>query len=292
MNNHKRLNAGVLVLVLTLASTACTMNFAVPTTKITTGSTQTNEISVPMPAQPQNGAVLNLEFTAGSLTLSPGADETLVSGTSTFNVTEFTPIIETNSDSYTLQTGQQKLNGMPKFDREFVNQWDLQLADIPLTLNIQAGAYNGSFELGGLSLQKLTITEGGSDLRLAFSARNKVAMSSISLVTGGSTMVLKGLANANFAQMTLDAGAGDYTLSFDGELQRDTQVTIDSGMSTVRIIVPAQTNAKVIFEGGLSSVDTSGDWQQNDNAYTLAGKGPTLIINVKMGVGTLILSTG
>jgi hypothetical protein len=49
---------------------------------------------------------------------------------------------------------------------------------------------------------------------------------------------LKGLANANFEQMSFTSGAGDYTLSFNGDLQRDASVTIDSGFGTVNIIVP------------------------------------------------------
>jgi hypothetical protein len=102
-------------------------------------------------------------------------------------------------------------------------------------------------------------------------------------------MELKGLANANFAQMTFTSGAGDYTLSFDGDLQRDARVTIDAGVSTVTIIVPEGVNAQVTFEGGLASVNAEDDWEQNGDLYTLSGSGPTITVTVKMGVGTLNL---
>ena len=104
-------------------------------------------------------------------------------------------------------------------------------------------------------------------------------------------MLLKGLANANFEQMNFKSGAGDYTLSFDGNLQRNASVTIESGASTVNIIVPEGTNAHVNFDGGLTSVNAGSGWSQNGNVYTLSGSSPTITITVKMGVGTLNLKT-
>ena len=47
-----------------------------------------------------------------------------------------------------------------------------------------------------------------------------------------------------------DANAGDYTLDFSGELQRDAVVNIESGISRVVVIVPREMNAKVYFKGG------------------------------------------
>jgi hypothetical protein len=116
-------------------------------------------------------------------------------------------------------------------------------------------------------------------------------MVSFTYDTGASKTELKGLANANFRQMNFSSGAGDYTLSFDGDLQRDASVTIDSGVSTMNIIVPEGVNAKVTFEGGLTTVNKDGGWDQNGTVYTLSGSGPILTIKVKMGMGTLNLKT-
>ncbi len=101
---------------------------------------------------------------------------------------------------------------------------------------------------------------------------------------------MKGLANANFTNMDLNSGAGDYTLSFDGELKRDASVNIESGASTVNIIVPKGTNAVLNFDGGLTAIQNDG-WNQNENTYKLVGSGPTLSIVVEMGIGTLNLRT-
>lgn len=287
MNSHERILAAALVLA--LVSIACGINL--PVTKIETGPTQTIDIQIPMPEKPSNDVELNLEFVAGDLKLAPGASKYLASGTATFNVPEFEPNVEDSGSTYTLRQGELDIEGIPNFQDDFINKLDLQLANTLMSLNIKAGAYTGTFELGGLSLEKLAISEGGSDVTVAFSALNQVEMSSFTYSTGGSTMVLKGLANANFEQMTFDSGAGDYTLNFDGDLQRDASVTIETGASTLNIIVPEGIDAQVTFDGGLATVNVGDGWKQNGNSYTHSGSGPTITMTVKMGVGTLNLKT-
>jgi len=289
MNNYKHILAAALVLA--LVTIACGINIKSPVTQIKTGPTQTVDLQVPMPEGSSTAVELTLEFVAGKLKLAPGASGFLASGTATFNAPDFEPKVEGTGSSYTLRSGDMKIEGIPNVEGDFKNEWDLQLANTPMSLNINAGAYEGNFELGGLSLEKLTISEGGSDLTGAFSEPNQVEMSSFTFNTGGSKVELKGLANANFEQMTFISGAGDYTLSFDGALQRDASVKIDSGVGSVTVIVPEGVNVQLTYEGGLSSVNAEGGWVQNDKVYTLSGSGPTINFLVKMGMGTLNLKT-
>ena len=292
MNNHIRINHLLVVsLILILVTSACRSNINSPLANIKTGPTQIKEIQVPMPKESPTGVGLNLEFVAGELKLSPGASEYLASGTATFNVVDFEPKVEVVESLYTLRVGDLKVEGISTCPDNIQNVWDLQLADTPMILNIKAGAYEGSFELGGLSLKKLAISDTGSDFTGRFSESNHVEMSSFTYDTGAGSTELKGLANANFAQMNFTSGAGDYTLSFDGNLQRDASVTIESGLSTVNIIVPEGVNAQVTFDGNLTKVNTDGGWNQNGNVFTHSGRGPTIAITVKMGTGTLNLKT-
>jgi len=287
---NKRINRfHAAALIMTLVTMACGLNL--PVTQIKTGSIQGVEIQVPMPEEASAGVELNLEFVAGDLKLAPGDSGYLISGTATFNAVDFGPKVEVTGSSYTLRQGDLEIEGVPVAQEDLINEWELQLADIPMSLNIQAGAYNGNFELGGLSLEKLSISEGGSTLTCVFSEPNQVEMSSFTLSTGGSSLELKGLANANFAQMNFNAGAGDYTLSFDGDLQRNASVIIDAGIGTVNLIIPEDVNTKLNFEGGLTTINMDSAWSQNGNVYTISGSGPALIITVKMGAGTLNLKT-
>lgn len=295
MNNRARGIRGHILaaaLVLALVTMACGFSLKPPVTHIQTGPIQTVDIQVPLPGEPSTGVALNLEFVAGEMKLAPGASGYLASGTATFNVAELEPKVEASESSYTLRQGNQEIEGLPVSRGDIKNEWDLQLANTPMSLSIKAGGYMGSFELGGLSLEKLAISDGGADVTGAFSEPNQVEMASFTYSTGASQANLRGLANANFAQMTFTSGAGDYTLSFDGDLQRDASVTIESGVSTVNIIIPEGVNARVTFDGGLTTVNTAGQWGQNGSIYTHSGSGPTITILVKMGVGTLNLKTG
>jgi hypothetical protein len=291
MNGRRRFYSFSLAnaIILALLITGCSVGALLPTTKISTGPIQAVDIQVPLPENESARVELSLEFLMGNLKLAPGARAKLVSGTAEYNVVEFEPKVEGSGASYTLRSGDMEIKGIPDFDDDLKNEWDLKLADTPMSLKIKAGPYSGSFEFGGLALERLEIDEAGSNTTGAFSEPNHVTMSSFLYNTGGSSITLTGLANANFEQMAFTCGAGSYTLSFDGELQRAANVVIDAGVSTVTIIMPAGANAYVTFDGGLSSVNTEGSWTQNENVYALAGSGPALTIQVKMGIGTLNL---
>lgn len=277
-------------IILVLLALTCSCTLKSPVTKIETGPTQTADLQVPLPTG-GSSAALNLKFVTGELKLSPGADGYLAIGKATYNAPTFAPVLTSEGNVYTLSTGEQEIEGFPTFDEELQNEWELQLGNVPLNLSIDAAAYTGNFELGGLALENLKIDEGGSDFTGSFSTPNPIEMATFSFNTGGSTMSLTGLANANFAEMNFEAGAGDYTLSFDGELKRDATIVIDAGISTLILIVPEGVNAVVSYEGGLSSVNTEGGWAKNGEIYTLSGDSPTLNITVTMGMGTLNLKT-
>jgi hypothetical protein len=135
------------------------------------------------------------------------------------------------------------------------------------------------------------VTDGAADVRLNFSQPNPAEMTTFRYTTGASNVTLKGLANANFAALIFRSGAGNYTLDFSGALRRDATVTLESGVSKVRIVVPDGMSARVYFKGGLSNVTVSGGWKRSGDLYLLEGSGPTLTINVDMGAGSLEFDT-
>ena len=215
----------------------------------------------------------------------------MVSGIATYNVDDLAPNIDTDGAQIRLETGNLEIKGIPNFSKDIKNEWDLKLGDMPMNLKVNAGAYEGDFELGGLALKSLQVGDGAANVRVRFSDPNPVEMGTLRYITGASTVELIGLANANFSSMIFRSGAGDYTLDFSGDLQRDAVVNIESGISQVTIIVPRETSARVEFQGGLANVDASGDWQNSSGAYLVEGEGPTITINVDMGAGNLTLRT-
>ncbi len=275
------------ILLLALVSMACGVTVNLPE-EIKTGPTQTMAINVPVQAnEPVN---LSLNFGAGELSLSPGAQNALVDGTATYNMDEFKPIVKTEPPGVSISTGKLEIQGFPRVQvKDLKNSWSLRLGSQPMNLAINAGAYQGEIELGGLSLANLTVNDGAADVKLSFNQPNLAAMDKLIYTTGASQVGLSGLANANFSELTFRSGAGDYSLDFSGKLQRDSSVMIESGLSQVTLIVPKGVNAVVFFDGGLSNVDVTGDWVKSGNSYTMTGSGPTLTIRVSMGAGNLEL---
>ena len=285
--SRKSLLAFVLVLALTTISCGFTVNL--PVTRVQTGPTRTENINIP---NPEGGdANLMLAFAAGELNLTPGGSDALVSGTAVYNVDELKPVVSGEGSNLRLQTGQNevKFNGIPNFDDNLKNQWDLALGNAPTNLTVTAGAYQGNMDLGGLSLKSLHVADGASQVELKFSKPNQVEMSLLRYETGASSVSLLGLANANADSIEFRSGAGDYTLDFSGDLLRDTNVDVRSGISQVTIYVPRDSNATVTFNGGLSSVNTTGNWQKSGQTYTYSGGGANLDIAVEMGAGSVNL---
>ncbi len=278
------------ILTLGLASLACQAAAPdMPITKVTTGPTETAEIAVPFPDA--DSVELTLTFGAGELKIQPDGKELLVEGLATYNVLDFKPQINIDGSKVSVETGDLDIKGIPNLGDDIKNKWDLKLGNMPMRLSLNAGAYEGHIDLGGLALESLDVADGAADLELEFSQPNPAEMTTLRYTTGASNVKLKGLANANFLSMIFRCGAGDYTLDFSGGLKRDAAVTIEAGLSQVIIIVPQGTSAQVIFNGGLTNIDVSDEWQISDKTYTLAGSGPTLTINVDMGAGNLELRT-
>lgn len=273
------------ILVLALASMAC--GFSVDLPGRATAGPETEETIIV--AIPESGeARLSLSFGAGKLTVSPDAGgENLVEGTAVYNVETLKPQILENGDSIEIKQGE--FEGLPPFD-DMKNEWDLRLNDTPLELAIQAGAYEGTLELGGLALKSLTVKDGASNVDLSFRQPNQAEMSLLRYETGASDVTLTGLGNANFATLSFSAGAGNYTLDFSGELQRDAVATIEAGLGDLSLVIPENTNAVVTVEGAAVNINHSSNWSQNGREYTQSGSGPRLTIVVEMSAGNLVIS--
>jgi len=239
---------------------------------------------------PQKDQVTELVFkmTGGKFIISPDA-EGLVNGTIKYNVEPWEPEFIRRDNYFEIrQVNPFRLTGIPLGDVE--NIWDLRLSTaLPLSLTIEGGASENSFDLTGLGLTKLKITQGASDTTLRFDARNPMLLEDFTFTTGASSAKLFGLGYANFRQMTMSGGAGDYTLDFTGALNQDAVVDIKSGVSNMTIIIPAGTKAVIHNQGTVSNVNTQGTWLVADQTYTTLNEGYTLTINLDMSVGNINL---
>jgi hypothetical protein len=274
-----------LSLVLLLALSACDMHITLPGTQ-KTGPLQVDEISVPMPSG--DSPSLKLKFGAGTLKLKPGANG-MLSGTASYNVPDFKPTLSVKDGDVILEQGNYKLNGIPDLGN-IKNIWDFKLGAAPMALSIEAGAYKGEFELGGLALTSLTVQDGAAETSLTFSEPNKVEMTTLRYETGASNVSLVGLAHANLSMLVFKSGAGNYTLDFTGKLLQDIHATIETGVSNMTLVIPQGVAVELTVDSGLSNVSVPGDWTKRGNIYTQEGNGPSITILLTIGAGNLTIT--
>jgi hypothetical protein len=269
--------------VLALATMACGFSVNIPSVP-TPGAEVTDEITVAVPDG--EGTRLKVSFGAGELRLSPGGGDALVTGTVTYNVPNFKPeVVEDGSNVEIKQGDFKSLNVV-----DLRNEWDLRLGDTPMELEINAGAYEGTYEFGGLALTGLTVKDGASNVNLSFSESNPTDMSVFRYETGASNVELTGLANANFSTLIFNGGAGNYTLDFSGELGQNATARIETGFGDLALVIPEGLDARVTVEGGAVNVNHGSGWGVSNRTYSQDGSGPTLTIIVKMGAGNVTIT--
>ena len=275
---------------LAAASLACNMNFNFSLPQVKTGPTETLAINEPAPPA---GTVMDvtLEMGAGKLDVQGGAAG-LAEGQVQYNVAEWKPTVIRNDKSLTITQGQDNNGaniGLPGKGSQIVNDWALKLGSTPMSLTVNAGAYQGTLALGGLPLRSLSMHDGASNSKVTFDSANPEKMAELTYETGASTVSLTGLANANAQVIDFTGGAGDYELDFSGKLLQDLTVSVKAGVSSIRLIVPAGIAATVNVTGGLNNVNTDGNWTHTGDIYNQTGEGHSLTIQVDMGVGSLKL---
>jgi len=277
--------------MLILAMLACTLPGTGGQVQFKTGPTQTQTISVPLPPDTSKPVDVNIRLAAAEVTVNPWSD-ILVYGTVQYNVPEFQPSVVATGNKVDITQGPS--GGFPgTMPKDLVNKWNLWLGyQAPMNLNIQAGAYSGSWDLTGARLQSVMWNEGASNATIVINQANQEKMQSFNFTTGASTVKFVGLANLNFAKMTFQGGAGTYTFDFGGKLQRSAVADIKTGVSNVTVVVPSGTAARIVLKSAVSNIKTVGAWTNVGSTYT-AGKYETatdkLDVNIDMGAGQLTL---
>jgi len=137
------------------------------------------------------------------------------------------------------------------------NIWDIILSDkYPTELEIDIGACEAEFDLGGLPLEFLDLDVGAADAEISFGKPNPIEAEEIMIDAGAADFRLKKLGNANFRRLTFDGGVGDFELDFSGEYKGMSRVDIDIGMGSATLYIPRDLPVRIEADDSfLSSVD-------------------------------------
>jgi hypothetical protein len=275
----------LVISTLALVSLGCSIGLPIKTTR--TGPTQILAISEPVPTG-EEPFYVKIGMGAGKLTLQGGTD-LLAEGSIQYNIDQLKPVITRTANGLSI-IQDLDWEKMPIDLDNQINEWNLKLGTKKIDLEIAAGAYESNVDLGGLALVNLSISDGASQSRVNFTSPNPQKMQRLIYTTGASDVELRGLGFANFAEMKFMGGAGNYTLDFSGNLQRDANVSIQSGVSNMELIIPEGVPCTVETGNGLNNVNLTGTWTVDAGTYTTSGSGPRLIITVEMGLGNLELT--
>jgi hypothetical protein len=247
-------------------------------------------------AYPEAGE-LQLQIGVGAcrFRITPGAGDAWVQGTYV-DPTDALPLkVEENGGrvSITQERNPAKFSGRWNSGPPHL---DLGLGTTqPYTLTLEGGASEDRFDLGGLPLTRLVMKQGAGKFTIDFSADNPQTMSRLELQGGAGAIEMRNVANANFAEMTVDGGAASYKFDFGGALQQDGHVRISAGMASIEISVPAGTAARITTSSTVGSVHAGAGFTKRDGAYwtdaAVAGRQPLLTIEASVSVGSLRLLT-
>lgn len=251
----------------------------------------THQIEIQMPAEGER----HLSFAVGacSFTLARGDQDAWVEGTYTDPTGSIPPHVD-------VRGADARISQRAAFDRiprlREAPAFDLRLGtSAPYRLTIEGGAMDLRCDLGGLPLTRFEARLGAGQLRFAFDAPNTEPMEVLKVSAGAADLNLRGLANANAAELVVDGGAAAFHLDFGGALARDATARVNTGVSGVDITVPAATAARVVAKTTLGAVDASGAFTRQDREYltpaAAAGETPVLTVEATVTLGQLELRT-
>jgi hypothetical protein len=278
--------AGALLLALSLAACGIGLSAA------TVGSLRTEQVAVPAPAGTDKVWAGELDPGAATVTVGSNA-EGLVEGTIAYNVAELKPTITTGDDQVTIKSGD--LHNTIVAGENIQNDWKLRLGrGVPMRLSVNAGATQGTYELGGLALQALTWNQGASAATVQFSQPNPDKLTTFDVTAGASSLTMTGLANADLGAATFKLGAGSLTLAFDGVLAQDATITVGGGAGSLTIISGGNPVQVETGDSALSRV-SKGEWTQAGQTFSspewTATTGPRIMISADVGAGEVKLLT-
>ena len=140
--------------------------------------------------------------------------------------------------------------GVQRSDVRFTRRSDgesgrvlLELSRVaPLDLTLDLGAVEADVDLSGIRVRRLKFESGASDASLRFDSLNSERMELFEISLGAANFRGSRLANANAAEIRVDAGIGNVELDMGGEWTGDSQC--------VREVIPTRRfdDSRRLFE--------------------------------------------
>jgi len=207
---------------------------------------------------------VTLKLGAAEVRADPRGD-TLLEGSITYNVADLEPTVTSGKSWVEIEQKVERVGFLGLKDVQ--NEWNLHFGtEETINLEINAGAYDGDWDLGGVPIREMIVNQGASRSSFDFSEPNPEIMDELVFRTGAADLELHNLGNAGFRDMSFEGGASSYRLDFGGELVRDGFVSVKAGVASIVIIIPESTPAQVTVRG-LTNVDADRGFERSGGSY-------------------------
>jgi len=223
---------------------------------------------------------------------SSAAEPFLTEGIATYSDDRFEPTIEYNDKGVVITSGHpdrwKEISNFP-FTKDYVNEWDLSLGSGPLKFSAVTGAGKISMDFGGLSLTSIKLQLGASETMVDFSEPMLNDLKKFHIDGGAMKLVVTNLCNSRADEIDLNLGAGDFVLDFRGDLTRNLRVSLNGGAARYQILVPGSRYCSITKPGLLVGMSVGENWRVSGENYIHEGDGPKIIIESRIGLGSLEL---
>lgn len=244
-----------------------------------------------IPLTVQKSLRLELECTAGRLELAPMTSGALAELDLAFAREELRPTVEFDSTeaeaTLRVRSPRQHTDNID-FDRLRENNWRLKLSpQIPITFDIEGGAFDALLDFSGLKVADLKLDVGAGELDLEFSGPNTESPD-LRINSGAASVDARGLCFANFRRFVFNGGAGKSELEFDGSYAGEGEVELNFGVGVNTVLLNRELGVRIRKEGSflapmsLRDFVKQGDTYYSENYENAAAK---LHFDIKMGVG-------
>ena len=110
---------------------------------------------------------------------------------------------------------------------------------VPLNVALKFGGGDVTAQLGGLSIQRLTLETGASNAQVSFDTPDPIPLSELDVKVGVAAFRALGLGNAHIQHIVVEAAAGFVDLDFGGRWTSDATLDLHATLGAVHIHVPS-----------------------------------------------------
>lgn len=233
---------------------------------------------------------LEIRYGAGRLTVGAAEEGLLYRARLRYDAGEFRPLREYSRSDGTarVRLGLKNRNGeglsVDWNDLGDLDLGELEDADgaegslevglsrqVPTTLDVEAGATESTFRLGGIPLRRVTVKTGASETEIHFDEPNPVPMERMEFKLGAASLEATGLGNAGAELLVVEGAVGEATLDFTGDWSRDAEARLKMGLGSITLRIPSDLGVRIHKRGLLSSFSGLGLEKAGDDSYRTPG---------------------